>query len=973
MVKGYDKFGKNGGQMNARHYAHNDYYEKGHTIPGIAFGKLSQELGVENGRPIDDKAFRALSANRHPVTEKQLTREVPGRKPFCDMTCSAPKTFSVAGIVGNDERVVGYHRKAVAKVQAELERIVGRQAHNKKEHLERTRNLSGVAYEHDSNRCQEVQLHTHLILWNVSRAENGKLYAIDYREFMDQSPYLTAVYRDELARAAIADGLNITFGEHGQPEIAELVNMAKEHQQRSDELDVLVERIEEHAGTKLTDREVGIIVRASRGLDVDKFERLWDAKKAELDQLKTLDPDTAENDRRELLKRFSEIVRECSESDLRKISTAEVRAEQQARVTAEQRQTLEAIKRSARPREIAVHDLDKSITYAIEHCFQNESVVKDYELYETVLQHAQGAGVDLAEMRAKLAIHPGLILGTHSEIGPADHYRRELESANWIREGKGKGNAILREDNNDHLSKQQRKAVKSLLESRDQFTVLSGSSGVGKTKYVIAPVIEQNLKALHKVFVVAPSDDARDVLREAADQLSPDSSAVAVLKRVESLQLFQADSRLHNQLAAGDLLIVDEASFISLKQGHAELERCSKRGVRVLLVGDLDQGKSIEAGDFFRLAIKSGVHCAELHDIKRQSPTALDGHYLKAVKLFKAGRTTEAFRELHQAGCIRESKGEDRVGTIADEIIKSEAAGIFAMAVNISHRENDAIAAAVRSRMKALGQLSDERTITAYQTLGWSDAQKKDVIKIKSGHVLEITRGKDKGAAWTVIDQHDGKLYAKNSGGEVRTFTGAHYKLFDVCEARQLKVATGDKLLSRSANKKANVINGALLTTAGWDDRGNPITSDGRSITHRNLCHAYSSTIRKVQGSSAMKVIVGFDRHSIRSASRDAAYVACSRGRQFCEVHVENISDLSQIQNRSGDRKLAIEMTVQALPRDLRELQTKIENGTRDRISARELMGKALKAMKQGLPDLQEHARLGAMRMQEQNGYGIER
>jgi SpoVK/Ycf46/Vps4 family AAA+-type ATPase len=138
----------------------------------------------------------------------------------------------------------------------------------------------------------------HLIIWNATRSANGKLYAIDFREFMDQSKYLTAVYRDELARLAIADGLHITIGKYGQPEITQLMEMAKNHQQRSDELDLLIEQIEEYAGTKLSDR----IVRASRGLDVAKFQTLWDANKSELDKLKTL----AENDRRTLLEHFSE-------------------------------------------------------------------------------------------------------------------------------------------------------------------------------------------------------------------------------------------------------------------------------------------------------------------------------------------------------------------------------------------------------------------------------------------------------------------------------------------------------------------------------------------------------------------------------------------------------------------------------------------------------------------------------------------
>jgi hypothetical protein len=38
--------------------------------------------------------------------------------------------------------------------------------------------------------------------------------------------------------------------------------------------------------------------------------------------------------------------------------------------------------------------------------------------------------------------------------------------------------------------------------------------------------------------------------------------------------------------------------------------------------------------------------------------------------------------------------------------------------------------------------------------------------------------------------------------------------------------------------------------------------------------------------------------------------VAGSRGRQFCEVHVESVSELSKIQNRSGDRKSVMEMAI---------------------------------------------------------------
>jgi DNA replication protein DnaC len=658
-----------------------------------------------------------------------------------------------------------------------------------------------------------------------------------------------------------------------------------------------------------------LISRASRGLDVEKFERLWSANKSELDSLKQLDPETAETDRREVLERFRKMVQECSNARLKKITTPEVIAQQQALVTPEQRQILNTLKMSLGTK-LEPKSLDRGISHAIEHCFQKESVVKDYELYETVLQYMQGSGVNLEEMRAKIVKDPRLVIAARNEVAAADHYRKEFEVKAMIERGRGRGNKVDMINLKNDLSDQQRAAVKRTLESVDQFTALSGSAGVGKTEYFIAPVVEANLAAGHRVRLVAPSDAARDVLIATGNK-NASCGLADVFKSATSLQLFQADPRLHDSLGKDDLLVVDEASMISLSQGHALLQWAEQRGVRVLLVGDLDQGQSIEAGDFFRLAIDSGIHTAQLHDIKRQRPDSLDGHYLKAVRLFKKGRTTEAFRELHQAGCIRESRGPERIKAIADSIAESD----DVLAVNVSHAENDAIASAVRDRLKEQGKLTDERTLSAYRTLGWTDAQKKDVSKIRPGMILEIVKGPDKGRAWKVIAS-DGTIIGRSSSGELRAFGAVHHKLFDVCEQRDLQVAIGDKLLVRS--KRGKVINGEVLTITGWDDRGDPIDSRGRSITHRNLTHAYASTICRSQGSSSRKVVIGFDRSSIRTATQSAAYVACSRGRELCEIHVESISDLSAIQNRSGIRKFASAIMARELPAQLQRIVDQI-------------------------------------------------
>jgi hypothetical protein len=112
---------------------------------------------------------------------------------------------------------------------------------------------------------------------------------------------------------------------------------------------------------------------------------------------------------------------------------------------------------------------------------------------------------------------------------------------------------------------------------------------------------------------------------------------------------------------------------------------------------------------------------------------------------------------------------------------------------------------------------------------------------------------------------------------------------------------------------RGDFVNAKRLTVAGWDAAGNPVPSDGRSITRRNLpCATCLVPIRRpptpVKARRTSKVITGFDRHFIRSATRKIAYVACSRRREGIEVFAKSIADLSQIQNRTGDRKAAVKM-----------------------------------------------------------------
>jgi hypothetical protein len=108
----------------------------------------------------------------------------------------------------------------------------------------------------------------------------------------------------------------------------------------------------------------------------------------------------------------------------------------------------------------------------------------------------------------------------------------------------------------------------------------------------------------------------------------------------------------------------------------------------------------------------------------------------------------------------------------------------------------------------------------------------------------------------------------------------------------------------------------------------------------------------------------------VRSATQKIAYVAASRGREDIEVFVESVADLSQIQNRTGDRKAAVEMAFEPdqndrraeLKRLFRHLQrVRAAKETVEHAQTVDLCRQAAETLEPGkdqkrAADLQEHA-----------------
>ena len=74
-------------------------------------------------------------------------------------------------------------------------------------------------------------------------------------------------------------------------------------------------------------------------------------------------------------------------------------------------------------------------------------------------------------------------------------------------------------------------------------------------------------------------------------------------------------------LAAGAVVVVDEAGQIGARQLFDLLKLVESRGGRVILSGDTRQHGPVEASDALRAIERySGLHPVELNEIRRQDP-----------------------------------------------------------------------------------------------------------------------------------------------------------------------------------------------------------------------------------------------------------------------------------------------------------------------------------------------------------------
>ncbi len=823
------------------------------------FGKGAGQLGLAG--QIDQQAFLELLSGRVDGQDlgKWVRNEQSGEKerehrPGTDMTFSAPKSVSLLAEVHGQREVREAHEAAVKKALDYLETELARtrQTVDGKTASVQTGNVTVAMFRHNTSRDLDPQTHTHAVIMNVTRREDGQWRSLANEEIYSAQRVIGAIYNSELAERLQALGYELSRSdEKGNFEIAGISREQIEHfsQRRADIIAELKAKGIDIAQATPEQREAATLKTRAKKVDVDHEA---------------------------LLTRWKERSWEIGID-------------------------FDAIQSRANPQRAqgGVHRTDaltgrEAMAFAAAHLIEREAVVSRNELLSVAIEHGAGR---VSASEVKQAFEQLVKDGDLVRL-PDGHFttRKMLGSETWaldqVQGQKGQTPSMMTPKavalriaqaegaQGFKYSQGQKEAITKVMTSEDRYVGVQGLAGTGKTT-LLRSLREMAQEQGYTVRGMAPTGAASKVL---ARETGIAAETVSMFQLKE--RQLQKDIEFARQYAPefqrkAEVWIVDESSFLSQRQ-KAQLDHMAQKAdAKVVYLGDSLQLQGVEAGKPFELAQRAGLDTAYMTEINRQKTADLKqavdiitggdrlvtGQRLTQVEL---NHNARAFAYLDQAGMIceiSEKTGSDPsklVTAMVEDILKLDPTERERTLVITAYNEDrKAINAGVREGLKAQGELSEqEDSREVYVSKGWTRAMQKEAQYYQPGDVvrfgrdyqqIDASRGEYMHVA--AVDAPSGTVTLQKDDGSRIAWQPSKHNKIEVYDTDQRALARGD--LIRFTRNEGKFRNGevARVTAVAGDQvtlelrQGQDRTQHQVDLSrNRHWDHAYAQTVHASQG-----------------------------------------------------------------------------------------------------------------------------
>ena len=890
------------------YYGKDDYYVTGEAdAPGLTWGgRAAEALGLSGAaRPAD---FKAVLGGSNPDPKgPAISGGEAGAKhhPGWDLTFSAPKSVSVAILLGGDRQLDAAHDRAVQQAMDYAERHLSftrvRDAGQRKELL--TGNLLYATTVHGTSREGDPQRHTHVVVANATfDRKAGAWRALESLHLYRHRKLLGKIYQAELAKEAMALGHDVrrerrdgTYGlaawsreqlrvfakraeairrtlEIEKPRSAAAKDTVK-LKNRPTKIDrprqALVERWKAEAAIAGIDVDLVIAAASARGQGEDRTPQTWG--------------------------RVSEVG-------------SKVRAAF-AHLTATDRAGRDPYRylKNQQARDPAARE---AVSHALQVAEVGSAVFSRHQVIEGALDAARaGVGIDRIETDLSRLEKDGRVVAAAKAItgGITTSTSLAVERAivSRIDDGRAKTPQLLsRADVLSRLSHQpsgtgpilnagQRGAVATILSSVDRYTAVQGYAGVGKTT-MLAAARRLGEGAGLQFSAIAPTHRAAVALdSEAGIHATTVAAWLVSTGRAMKTRSGLANLRAHWKDRA---LVVDESSMVANEQMQSILTTAERIGItRVIMVGDDRQLGSPQAGAPFRLLLTQRIAQAKVTEIVRQRDPTLR----ESVRQLARGRPGEGLRlvtsRIHSVGAGADDKALAKAAVAAARQMRR--VGGEPRIIVPTNALRGLVSENVRAERMASGALSQEGVMREryyHARLDGPDRFRAGAYEIGQRLVFHaalrgpgIRRGLE--ADIIGLDLRNDVLKVQTPGGvrsvDLRALAAEGRKVFDAYRVKMSEVALGERMVWERADPRRGFLTGSAFTVVSMSERFWTIRHDGGRAEQiraddpalKFTGYAYAETADRAQGQTYQSVVAVLASHHGEAASVARQYVMQSR------------------------------------------------------------------------------------------------
>ena len=928
------------------YYEKDGYYARDdpeHREASAWAGKGADALGLKG--PVDPDVFRAVLEGKVPDgSGRELgRRDRDGKllhRPGRDVTLSAPKSVSLAALVGGDARVVDVHDRAA---QATLAWIEGNAAETRMKDpatgrmvREGGQKMVAATFRHDTSRNLDPQLHTHAVIANMVQGEDGKWRSMANEKLYESKMLIGAIYRSELARglSRLGYGIEKTHAD-GRFEIAGVPRPVVEaFSTRRAEIEAgMAERGmgSPSDNPRLAERAALVSRAAKRDIDRDELTAVWQRQAADLGfDARALTAEAAAKgaEREGAGRDAAPVPRGANEAGATRRDMDREAGRGSVPETPPSGLGPEA--------GIPGSPAQRAVDWAVAHLSEREAVFSRTDLLAAALAWNPGE-VTVGEAEAAVArqegagsLHAARLPGMEGLLTTDRAVADEKETIALMEAGRERGATPMRARAVDKalrkgpLTDGQKAAVKLVLASEDRVVGVQGYAGSGKTTMLnrARALLE---KRGWEVRGLAPSASAaRTLSSEAGIGTETLQRFLARYGGVAAGRMTAKGEKEMRAAFAKTVLVVDEGSLASTAQARDLLRIADALRIpRVVLVGDEKQLDAVDAGKPFAQLQAAGMKTALMDQIMRQRDPALK----EAVEASLAGDIARAFEKLGDN--VAEVNPDNLAGAAAARWLAlppeaRERTGLMAP----SHALREGINEIVRERLTRDGVVhGPAMTTERLASRGYTNAEKALARNYMAGDVVGFHRpykrlGVEKGDELRVagIDRAAGSVtLAGKDGGTVAWEPGriaARAGGVEVYKKETMELRAGDRIRWTRNDAGLGLVNSQTAEVAAVNDgRVSFRLDDGRMLDMnagdpqlRHIDRAWASTVHAFQGRTVDTVIAAIEANHPNLTNRKMLYVEISRARDRAELVTDDKAALrEQIQALTGERIAALE------------------------------------------------------------------